>query len=1013
MTKLFSCLCFILFFVIGVVNLYAAKSVYTIDHNYCYFTAFDVDGDNLTYRDHITLPEWGYGGIDVAVDEKTNTAFVSMESTNRVEIVRLGNMTHKSIAVTGISNLTGIVFDAKRYRLLGTYRNTNKLHILKWNPIDETLVLEDTVSLGGGIQYACDVDINDDTLYVSDYQYSGYPQSKLVYLYDLSDEFSLIETKEMDEEVVGITYNASDNCLYGGAWSESGGYLTKLDLDTDEKITKTENVPTIIGITADDNVDGRVIFTTYRYGYEGSVEIWDTDDWGTDPNSPPDPNYTDLYDSDNSDGVSIEGMAGIAFSSKSKPSGIDIVKTSDKTSCVSPVAADPNLTYTIGVSSTSNQANLWIIDYLPRDVEFISASPEDTTYGYDGETHTYTWFLSSLTGYDPNDPPADPNTYFTLNTKVTTWAEPLSTFHNIVTVESDDAYDWAYVENEVCCWGGDIIYVDKDAKEDVGYINFGGIETSWANGANNGTSWTDAYRNLKDALARAEQGCGDEIWVAEGTYSPGATTSSTFYVDDYVEIYGGFDGTETSRSERDWKKNKTILSGYIDASTNNTTLLTMGDETVVDGFIVQEAVAGISSSNNDTEVKNCTVKDNSGVGINSTTGSLDVEWCNIKDNTDQGIVNSGTLNVLHSVISGNGEEAIESQGLPSIKNCIIHENIGNGITLSSLSNGSTVYNCTIADNAGYGVHVSSTSNLPAVKNTIIYYNNSEGEQYTGFTPTYSCYQDPNSAGSSTPDGNYNITCEPDFVYDYPPYGYYHIKYESYCRNVGDNSVYTTGDVDMDNTERKQETTIDIGADEVACEDTYNENGVDWNYDGIVNLKEFAMFSGAWLSHDPNDPAWLADPNLADPNLSEDWYEWKYICNIDNTGDSQYTVDLADFIEFLPDWLWEACWHTDYLELLSSGPGGAQAMMSMPLMEFSMESLSVAPVEEEQAVITGPSIPADTQAQTISEILSFIDEVIEEDPKNTDSLLELESVLETELENLIITLEMQEKQASSQ
>lgn len=92
-----------------------------------------------------------------------------------------------------------------------------------------------------------------------------------------------------------------------------------------------------------------------------------------------------------------------------------------------------------------------------------------------------------------------------------------------------------------------------------------------AAGANNGGSWTDAFNDLQDALSLAAGlgGIVNEIWVAEGTYTPSAQTdpadpcTATFELVDGVALYGGFAGVETELSQRDIAANETILNGDI------------------------------------------------------------------------------------------------------------------------------------------------------------------------------------------------------------------------------------------------------------------------------------------------------------------------------------------------------------------------------------------------------------------------------------------------------------------
>jgi hypothetical protein len=82
-----------------------------------------------------------------------------------------------------------------------------------------------------------------------------------------------------------------------------------------------------------------------------------------------------------------------------------------------------------------------------------------------------------------------------------------------------------------------------------------------ATGANNGSSWANAYTRLELAIAAAQP--NDQIWIAKGVYYP--TTSSTdrsasFVLKDQVALYGGFAGTETELYQRSIMLHRKVIS---------------------------------------------------------------------------------------------------------------------------------------------------------------------------------------------------------------------------------------------------------------------------------------------------------------------------------------------------------------------------------------------------------------------------------------------------------------------
>ncbi|MTB49907.1 T9SS type A sorting domain-containing protein [Lewinella sp. W8] len=129
---------------------------------------------------------------------------------------------------------------------------------------------------------------------------------------------------------------------------------------------------------------------------------------------------------------------------------------------------------------------------------------------------------------------------------------------------SDIGYD-EYSGNAGCCPAGNAFFVNASAT-----------------GANNGTSWADAFTSLQDALDEFKSGnCPNvyHIWVAEGTYlptkdktgnaSPADPRTRTFFIDhNDLTIVGGFPNTGNPGLDQASLDNPTILSGDIGVQGN-------------------------------------------------------------------------------------------------------------------------------------------------------------------------------------------------------------------------------------------------------------------------------------------------------------------------------------------------------------------------------------------------------------------------------------------------------------
>lgn len=132
------------------------------------------------------------------------------------------------------------------------------------------------------------------------------------------------------------------------------------------------------------------------------------------------------------------------------------------------------------------------------------------------------------------------------------------------------------------------------------------VDGNATNGSADGTSWANAFLQLQQALAIAQD--GDEIWVAKGIYKPTAGTDrfAHFNLPSGVTLFGGFAGSESLREQRNWQTNPTTLSGDIgvpgDSTDNSFNVLysySPNEKTRLDGFIIEEGNANNSDINVD------------------------------------------------------------------------------------------------------------------------------------------------------------------------------------------------------------------------------------------------------------------------------------------------------------------------------------------------------------------------------------------------------------------------------
>lgn len=265
-----------------------------------------------------------------------------------------------------------------------------------------------------------------------------------------------------------------------------------------------------------------------------------------------------------------------------------------------------------------------------------------------------------------------------------------------------------------------------------------------AKGKNNGSTWTDAFNNLQDALAVAKG--GNVLWVAKGVYLPDRGRFKTpgdrrlsFKLISGVSILGGFPAGGGTFAQREPDRYETILSGDLgkpgDANDNSYHVVVASEtdaNTRLDGLTITGGNAdgqdyemyggGLFNDSGNLTVVNClftgNAADKGGAVFDRASRAKFVE-CRFVTNSCR--IDAGGMLCRHSdtilaycLFSGNvaarngGGLFLFDQGKPSIINCRFEGNASNGGSGGGATNDAsqpTFVGCVFTGNTavvGYG-----------------------------------------------------------------------------------------------------------------------------------------------------------------------------------------------------------------------------------------------------------------------------------------------------------------------
>jgi predicted outer membrane repeat protein len=425
-------------------------------------------------------------------------------------------------------------------------------------------------------------------------------------------------------------------------------------------------------------------------------------------------------------------------------------------------------------------------------------------------------------------------------------------------------------------------------------------------------TWSTAYSTdlqatidlaAADYLSKAYSNCVEWVWVAKGTYKPAASDrSASFQPKEGVGVYGGFAGSETSLSQRDWVANPTILSGdllgddgpyYASNADNSYHVVNVGRQVgyasaILDGFIITGGNANGSNPNN------------SGGGIyNYNEGPI---LANLKISNNYAKVNGGGMydavgvsTMTNITFTGNfagqnGGGMYLAEDQPILNNALFYNNQANNGAAMYLTGSAhpTLTNATFSNNTafvhGSALYIDDTS-YPTLQNSILWgdqINPDLTDQQAGSLEPHTLGEEiyilptvppspPVTVTSSlvygcNPTSQWNAACGTDGggnLADADPrflnatLGDLHLRANSPAIDRGSNALSSGIDSDLDGAPRLMGSAVDLGAYEHSKIIYVDANAAGALHDGAAWATAFTSLQSALAAAQPYNEIWVA------------------------------------------------------------------------------------------------------------------------------------------------------------